>query len=107
MDTGIGAARHREHGSRAKDLGHRRTEVPTDGADTCVLREAAEGRSVVCNLQAVPLVTFRRRSDALIDTVGGCLGIPIPGTRGVAQTSSSFAMGALSPVRGPSFRMRV
>ncbi len=91
VDTGVGAAGARE--------GHRAAGHPTERSAeslghrglALLGRETVEARSVVGDLQSPP--------DGLV--------IHPPGPGGRAHTSSMRAIGALSPNRLPSLRIRV
>lgn len=80
MYTGIGASGTDEFDRTPADALDRSAEVTEDGALGRVLRESVEVGSVVG------------------DGEGGVTGV---------QTSSMRAIWALSPSRGPSFKMRV
>ena len=81
-----------------------------DGDDAGVLGEAVEVGAVVGDEQPYPL-TLRRRSarsmPPALDPPPHCVGTRAGASAATTQTSSMRAIGALSPWRVPSFRMRV
>ena len=97
MHTCVGAAGDGDRRVDPEDPTEGIAQVAAHRTHPGILGEATESASVVGDLESETLVSGRRRFDAA----------PFPGSRGIAQTSSSLAIGALSPDRGPSFRMRV
>ncbi len=91
VDAAVGASRAGQGDRGAGDAGQRRAEGIGHGALTLLGRESVESRAVVGDGQPPP--------DGLV--------IHPPGPGGRAHTNSMRAIGALSPSRLPSLRIRV
>jgi hypothetical protein len=79
VDACVGATSAGERNRMREDLGEGVGQAPLDGVDPLIYRKAAESRAVIGEVQPELQI----------------------------QTSSRRAMGALSPGRGPSLRIRV